>query len=197
MSGIPWTEAEKIALEASFPHSRWSDISAALPGRSRTAIIQQARLWKVVREINKRERWTAFEEGLIRKLYPAAMHSEIKAALPGRAWDSIVKKANVLGVRRPTEAYRNNSRFIHPIIRELRLERERRRITRPQLSSKLGYHVNQLCCWEMGKTNPDFGAVSLWAEALGMELTLRPNAKQLLAEQSQVLPLRKLMAGRA
>lgn len=183
------------ALRATFPAAPWPEILAALPRRTRDSINQQARLHGVRREVSKRARWTVPEENILRTMYPSAEPAVICAALPGRVWASIIKKANDLNIRRPSPWSRRNTRTIHPLLKQLRAERERRRITRPALSLKLGYHVNNILAWEMGKAQPEFRVVFDWAQALGLELILRTNAQRLLQEQIKPLPVEKLMAG--
>lgn len=45
---------------------------------------------------------------------------------------------------------------------------------RPRLARLLGFHINQILGWELGKVHPKFSAVFDWAQALGYELVLRP-----------------------
>lgn len=177
MSGAYWSDDEMKALRALFPRSLWPELLAALPARSRSAITQQANLNAIKRQINKRLKWSATEEGVLRSIYQSADRGSILAALPLRNWVTIVKHANDLKIVRPSEAERCNTRFIHPIIQQLKAERLQRRMDRPTLSRKIGYHVNQLHMWELGKTQPEFQAVFLWADGLGFELVLRPSAE--------------------
>jgi DNA-binding XRE family transcriptional regulator len=197
MSGAAWTETEMASLRAMFPTAKWPDVLAGLPRRTRDSINQQARLHGIRREISKRARWTVPEENVVRQLWPSAEPEVIVAALPGRAWANIAKKANDLNIKRPTPASRHNKRHIDPLIRQLRAERERRRITRSMLAEKLGYHVQQILAWEMGKARPLLPFVRDWAAALDMELMLRENASRLLKQSPSLVPREKLMAGRA
>lgn len=175
----------------------WPTILEALPGRTRTAINQMARGVKLHRTIRRHRRWSDAEKLILWRLYPSADASEVEAALPGRgSLATIAKTANALGIKRQTFGTRTNKRYVHPIIKELRAERERLKMTRHMVSEKSGYHRNQLLGWELGKTNPDFRSLREWAEGLGFDLVLR---KRIVSDDTGLIPWpdrSRLMAGR-
>lgn len=197
MSGEPWSKAELATLRELFPAAGHKELVGALPGRNLSSIRQKARVESVERAINKRTRWTAAEEGVLRRIYATAEQNKILSALPGRVWPSIMKKAADLRIRRPQPATRLNRRAVHPVIRQLRAEREERRMTRPELSRLVGYHLNNILAWELGKTRPLFAYVCDWAKAFGLELVLRPTAERLLSDGAARPSRERLMAGRA
>lgn len=196
MTGVSWTEPEMAALRATFPAAPWPLVLAALPRRSRESINQQARLHGVHREVNKRAQWTDPEVAALRKLWPVAEQEILTAALPGRAWGSIGRKAAELGIQRRQPGARRNKRAIHPLIRQLRAERETQRVTRATLAERTGYAVGQIHGWEMGKARPLLPFVCDLAAALGLELVLRTSAERLLKEATPLVPMKRLMAGR-
>lgn len=197
VSAPVWTEQELESLRRLFVEASWSAMLAAIPNRNRSAINQKARDIGLSRGVNRRIRWTEHEDAILRNAFPTEDQEAILAALPDRKWANIGKRASDLKIHRPTEAVRKNNRAIHPIIKKLREERERQKIGRPELSKKLGYHVNQILGWEMGKTSAPFAAVYDWALALGLELSLRDGASRVLQEKTKLVPLHRLMGGRA
>lgn len=117
--------------------------------------------------------WTPAELETLRRLWPTADEAEIVAALPGRNFDACARKACSLRIRRPSPTVRKGKRFILPLIRALRAERERQGLTRPVLAAKAGYHYNQICGWENGKVQPALLYVVEWAAALGFDIVLQ------------------------
>jgi len=152
---MKWTDAEISILRGIFPSASWKLIFTALPDRNRSVINQKARACGLAREVSKRAPWTGAEISALWRLYPASDVADVEAALPGRAFVNIAKKASALGVKRQTLGTRTNKRHIHPLVRQLRAEREAHKMSRKALSKKSGYHINQLLGWELGKTSPD------------------------------------------
>lgn len=64
-------------------------------------------------------------------------------------------------------------RSVHPIIRSLRAERKRLKLSRRELVAKIGYDQSQLYQWEVGKVWPTVHKVADWAEGLGLELAVK------------------------
>lgn len=129
-------------------------------------------------------------------MYPVADDADLLAAFPRRTMTALGKKASSLGVRRPLPGCRKNTRFIHPIFRRLRAERERQGLSREALSKKSGYHWQQIQAWENGKVQPRFAHVHEWAAALGMDLMLRPAGMARVDSEPMVPAKARLMAGR-
>lgn len=196
MSGEPWTTAELALLREVFPRSDQKELLSALPSRTLAGIRAVARLRGIKRAINKRTRWTEAEQNTMRRLYPLAEKSEVLAALPGRAWGSIVKFACELSISRPTAAVRARG-FVAPIVAELYTERVRRRMKRAELCRKIGHAVGDVLHWELGRRVPRLLVVYDWAAVFGLEPVLRPTAERLLSEGAARPSREKLMAGRA
>lgn len=134
--------------------------------------------------------WTAEEQQTLRQLWPMATRDEIIAALPGRAWTALSKQANFLKLKRRYQ----HGRPVHPIMLQLRDLREQARITRPQLSKKIGWHLNQILNWETGKTRPNLQHVEDLANGLGCTLVLRPKAE---SEIIHFPDQKRLMSGKS
>lgn len=189
-----WTEAEGGILRDLFPVASWPSILCALPNRNRSAINQAARAQGLARDVNKRTPWSSAEISTLWRLYPSADAEIVESALQSRgSLATIAKKASALGIKRQSPGIRTNKRFVHPLIRQLREEREKRKMGRPELEEKSGYHVSQILSWELGKVNPDFMSMHDWAEALGFELILR---KKMVGEIVPWPDTKRLMAGR-
>ncbi len=139
--------------------------------------------------------WTGGDIAKLEQLWPVADEADILKALPGRSFAAIGRKVSELEIRRPLPGCRTNKRFIHPIIKALRTERERQKLTRPQLASKIGYHWMQLHQWEMGKRKPIFDKLVDWAQGLGMEIIVRPTAHRIFDEKP-ALPTKAQLAAR-
>lgn len=117
--------------------------------------------------------WKPAEIAVLERLWPSASHAELLAALPGRKFLALSRKACNLGFRRLSPKQRHNDLPVLPQIQALRTERHQRRLSRSQLSARAGYHLNQLLGWENGKAHPNLRAFVEWAEALGMEVVVR------------------------
>lgn len=117
----------------------------------------------------RRVHWSAAEMAALRELWPRASRKEVMAALPNRAWSAIGKRASSLGLLR--SAHRRYPK-VHPMIAQLRTERERLGWSRPQLAKRVGVHRQQIATWELGIAQPLWFFVETWAEALGFELRL-------------------------
>lgn len=149
--------------------------------------------WLGVRQ--DRRSWSTEEVRKLIDLWPVADDDDLLKEFPKRNLGSIGRKASDLGVRRPLPGARKNKRFIHPIFKALRAERERRKLTRAALATKAGHHVNQIQTWENGKCRPLFLALLDWAAALGMEIVLRPIGGDNFDAGPQ-LPTKAQMMGR-
>lgn len=64
---------------------------------------------------------------------------------------------------------------LHPVIHILRRKRYMLRITQAQLASRMGWDKRTLSQAELGKNAQTFQFVNDWANALGLDLTLRPK----------------------
>ena len=195
-----WSNEEIEAVRLLFPCGAWADILRAVPNRSRVSINQYARNTLGLRRgVNRKVSWSEEEMAILRRLYRTSDPCDLENALPGRTFFSIMRKGCELGIRRLTIGTRKNTRHVRPFIEQLRVERERRKLTRPQLCRKLGYHRNNLLGWELGKTNPDIRVLCDWAQALGFEVRLQQiMTRQIIDETVIPWPDRnRLMAGRA
>lgn len=188
-----WSGAEERKLRRYYEKLNGRRLLKFFPGRTLSGLHQKARHMGM----RRRDYWSVHEISTMRLLYPSAEQATIETALPDRSWGSIIKKAGDLGIRRHLAATRNNKRFVHPIVRLLRKEREQRKLTRPEVGAMCGYHVNQIQAWEMGKVRPWFVHIVDWAAALGFELVLRPQVNPVLSEEIPYPARRKLMAGKA
>ena len=63
----------------------------------------------------------------------------------------------------------------HPILTQLYLERVRQKVSRHDLSTKLGYDYSTLSGWERGERTPTFNALIDWCDALGVRLVIATN----------------------
>lgn len=192
-----WTGAEQAALKRLYPIASWGEIYAAVPGRSRAALNQYARkILKLRRDCDRRDRWSDKETVILMRLWPMADDAELLAALPGRQLTFMSKKASALKIRRFAPATRKSQRFVDPIFVQLRKERDNRKLTRPKLAAKIGYHYNQILAWELGKAIPSFRCLQDWANALGFDVILREKlSEEKLAAIVIPYPDRKKMMG--
>ena len=107
-----WTPAETAVLREMYPHASWADLESALPGRTRTQLMDKASREGLRREVagqpvpvQKRAfsphvRWTENEVAIVRERYETANWSELLSALPGRSKSRIQNKAYSLGLTR-------------------------------------------------------------------------------------------------
>jgi transcriptional regulator with XRE-family HTH domain len=63
----------------------------------------------------------------------------------------------------------------HPILTQLYLERVRQKVSRHDLSTKLGYDYSTLSGWERGERTPTFSALIDWCDSLGVRLSITTN----------------------
>jgi hypothetical protein len=97
----PWTEEETQFMIDQYASTPMDEIKAALPDRNAGTIRAKAHRLGIVRQVRGNP-WTAQEERTLRRLYPNAnlTGDEIAAAIPGRTWGAIRKRANKLGLNR-------------------------------------------------------------------------------------------------
>lgn len=129
-----------------------------------------------------RTRYSDNEIQKLKAMWPAWPMTDIRKALPHRSDDSLRVKASSLGVKR-SKGIRYTSYLrvpldtnAAPVIRELRAERIRQRLTLVELAKRAGYNKERFCDWETGKAKPRMRTLSDWCDALGLELTVRPKA---------------------
>ena len=67
---------------------------------------------------------------------------------------------------------------VHPIITQLRAERERRAISRPRMAALTGWSVHAIEGWEWGDRSPLLDNLADYAQALGYTITLTPKEDQ-------------------
>jgi transcriptional regulator with XRE-family HTH domain len=150
------------------------------------------------RRIGRGLAWTDEDVAYLRGAYSASPRAVIRSHLANRQWHTICKMASMLGLHRDPRATYLNHRHVPAICEQLRRERERQKMTRPQLSEKIGYHHNQILAWELGKAQPRLSYLADWAAGLGFDLALRPKL-DVVSDQSSIAPpsRQQLMAGRA
>lgn len=133
--------------------------------------------FSVYRILKDLPRWTdehrnyaVAEIAALRRLYPVAPRADVLAALPGRDWNNIIKKANSLGLRRkPLRIYPEG---LPPLITQLRAERESRGFTRAQFGRIIGHTPTKIAAWELGRYTPLWANLTAWAAALGFDVVL-------------------------
>lgn len=140
------------------------------------------------------KRWALIEDAKLRSIYLTGSTEEALAALPGRSWAAIQRRATFLKIIRRRPESRASRRVLHPVVTQLRAEREAQRLTRPELSDRAGYHVNTLLRFELGHAQPSLAIVVDWAGALGFEVVLR--RRECAADVIPFPDKRRLMAGR-
>lgn len=120
--------------------------------------------------------WSVAQEDRLRAMWPAATWEEMVSAFPDRSRSSIGRKASELGaVRHPDLRIRTLKGGVHPVVSQLRDERQRRRVTVDVLSDECGVNRHSLIGYELGNACPSLSSVTEWARALGFELTLTPS----------------------
>lgn len=169
-----WSAVEDGNLRALYPDGEWSDIEAALPGRSKGAIQQRAHRLSITRDCAGRPYWTAREERFLRARYGIAGWDEIRSELSRHTVGAIRFRAQSLGLWRPEQSKR---RARYPIMRDLRDCRRAAKLRREQLAETIGCSKTQLARWEWGLANPHFSMLVAWANALGFELALVKAAR--------------------
>ena len=131
-----------------------------------------------------RRSWSDCELSLLRKLWAIADEADLLQALPLRSFYAMNHKAQSLGLRRPLVTTRRHRKYVDPLIKELRIERENRRVSRRILAAKIGISATSLAQAELGHvSNVGFTLVRDWAVALGFEIVLRetPTAESIAA----------------
>ncbi|MBI1881418.1 MAG: hypothetical protein HYR94_24830 [Chloroflexi bacterium] len=102
-----WTEPEVEVLLQYFTTGKKEDLMAVLPGRGWTAIKDKAKDLGLYRESWKRTngcRFTAEEDGVVRRYYTREIGKEEAEALTGREIESIRVRAGKLGLIKPRAA---------------------------------------------------------------------------------------------
>ena len=146
--------------------------------------------------------WTDEELSTLAELWPWADKVDLCRGLPRRRWAAICRQAAVRGLRRVRRRNMDAYDAAHPIFVQLMRLREKRRLTRPQLAEKIGYHPMVLAQWERGEHSPAFFSLICWCEALGVCLALQQSDAFALpldpTKPSGVKKpsLKRLMAGR-
>jgi len=77
--------------------------------------------------------------------------------------------------RRRGGAYRlrTEARAVHPIVRELTIERQRQDLSQTELARRMGLTTyQQVYSLETGRTSPTLRTLDRWTAALGRSLTL-------------------------
>lgn len=147
--------------------------------------------------VHPRRAWPDSDHERLRRLWPRASRQAILEAFAPRRWEAISKMASFLKIRRSASTRWTRKRSPHPICARLRQIREERDLTRPQLGAKMGYHRQQLTCWELGiQTGPSLRQLEDWCAALGMRLELVPVASTATFDSIAAPTKAQLMSGR-
>ena len=67
--------------------------------------------------------------------------------------------------------YREPTKRLHPLVYALRKRRYDLRLGARAVADRIGYEVDTVQAWEMGRTTPNIFAVQAWAQGLGLEVT--------------------------
>lgn len=65
---------------------------------------------------------------------------------------------------------------LHPLVAQLRAERQSHGLQQKEVSEMAGTSEANLSRWETGANVPNLAGVTLWAAALGFEITLNRKA---------------------
>lgn len=68
---------------------------------------------------------------------------------------------------------RRKPTYTHPLVLQLRAERNRQGWSQAAVAERAGYHYSTLAAWELGRDAPTLFALECFANALGFELILR------------------------
>lgn len=100
---------------------------------------------------------------------------------------------NNVGKGRP----RTVQRRVHPIAVQLRTARIGANMSQQTLADRLGYSVDTIKRWKLGRYHPTLYHLVDWCDALGHELMVRPGYKMALAENIPYPDKAQLMGGGA
>lgn len=173
-NGARWSEKEMGRLRTLYPRAPWSDLLAAIPGRSKHAIERKAGLLCIPREACRKPAWTGAEDKALRRLFPIATWPELEQAFPRHSVSGIKNRGIALGLRRPP---RTKLQSRYALIRELRSIRHAARMTRPELAELIGTVKTQIERWELGINAPRLPMLFDWAQALGYEVSLKATGE--------------------
>ena len=119
--------------------------------------------------------WTQAEDDLLRTLYPRASWHDITRSLPNRTKLSILWRASIIQVHRP-RGRKPKERDVDPIIRELKLLRERMGVSRGLLANTMNRTKTQVAAWENGMAQPKFKDFKLWVRTLECQIRIMDKA---------------------
>lgn len=63
----------------------------------------------------------------------------------------------------------------HPYCLALRAHRERQAISQVKLAARIGIVPHHLSKWELGRVFPTLPNLIIWADSLGLELSIQPK----------------------
>lgn len=167
-----WTREELATLHRVYRIATWPGIFNALPGRSRHAIAHQAFKAGIIRKVNRKRAWLGTEIVLLRKKYATSTWQELRELFPRHGRNATQEQAKKLGLRK-SKVYREPKLAF---LRVLQRERIRLNLTQAQLASRIGCYLEQLSSWERGLWVPKVKQIQHWADALDMELAVKPKA---------------------
>lgn len=118
--------------------------------------------------------WSKEEDAQIRKFFPGASQERVLAALPGRSWTSVHRRASHLKVRRDRATGlankrkdRNKCDKVFQYLREVRLNRG---MTQADVADRIGTHKVGVTKWEGGVIKPSFFMFRAWLDALDCDI---------------------------
>jgi transcriptional regulator with XRE-family HTH domain len=118
--------------------------------------------------------WSAEEEHALQHFWPSYPKDRVLAALPGRTWATIAKRASDQGLRRSRTASFGSAkrRRIDPIFKSLRLIREMRGILQSELAERIGVTKGSFLNLENGHARPTWLRMRDWLTALQCDIKI-------------------------
>jgi transcriptional regulator with XRE-family HTH domain len=182
--GMYWTESELAVLRRLYPTSKRAVVMAALPGRSVSSMLNQARAMKL--EKAGRGRWTIAKDNQLAAIFERAPWPRLVEVFAPHTRGAIEKRATSLGLIRDKAT--GASPFA--VVRELRRIRRARKIEIDKLAQSFGLYGSMLSRWETTPHGPHLKGFLAWVDALGLEIALQRKG---LASR-QAMPVADLSA---
>lgn len=156
-----WCPTEDQIMRRYYPD--YSALQAALPGRTRSAIVSRT---KTLSLAPSRPHWTAAEASRLRRLYPTASREEMIAAFPRHEIGAIIHKARSMKLYRRKRSYVSTG---VPLIDEIHDRCFHLNIYMPELDKMAGTKR----FFQTGQRRLDYRCIGRAVRALGGELTIK------------------------
>lgn len=98
---------------------------------------------------------------------------ESRAYFVGKSADKIFERYGLSSDLASLAAFEAETFKPSQFIEQMTVRRVSRQISRSDLSSTLGYSLRSMEFWEAGKISPKLVVAENWAQALGLELSLK------------------------